>query len=147
MKASPVLKQQSGVMLIEALIAILIFAIGILGIVGLQANAVKQVTDAKFRSDAALLANQLIGGMWVTDRVATTLQNNFMKGKASYVTWAGTATTQAGTVMGTLPGAAEFPPEVDVNAAGLVTVTIYWRAPSEPSGTAPHKYVVIAQIK
>ncbi len=33
-------KNQSGVMLLEALIAILIFSIGILGIVGMQASTI-----------------------------------------------------------------------------------------------------------
>lgn len=54
---------QSGVMLLEALIAILIFSFGVLGIVGLQATAINTVQDAKYRSDAALLANELIGEM------------------------------------------------------------------------------------
>jgi type IV pilus assembly protein PilV len=44
-------------MLLEALIAILIFSFGILGLVGLQANAINLSTDAKYRADAALLAN------------------------------------------------------------------------------------------
>ena len=34
-------KPQSGVMLLEALIAILIFSLGVLGIVGMQASAIK----------------------------------------------------------------------------------------------------------
>lgn len=55
---------QSGVMLLEALIAILIFSLGILGVVGLQASAISSVHDAKFRTDAGLLANELIGQMW-----------------------------------------------------------------------------------
>ncbi|MBL0167679.1 MAG: hypothetical protein IPP85_11320 [Propionivibrio sp.] len=40
-------KQQSGVMLLEALIAILIFSLGVLGIGGLQASAVAATRDAK----------------------------------------------------------------------------------------------------
>jgi type IV pilus assembly protein PilV len=147
MKVLTTKRQQCGVMLLEVLIAILIFAVGILGIVGLQATAVKQVTDARFRSDAALLANQLVGTMWVSDRSATTLQNSFATGQAAYTTWAGTTTTQAGTVMGTLPGVTDYPPTVDINSAGVATISIYWRAPSEAAGTTPHKHVVVAQIK
>jgi len=55
---------QRGSMLLEALISILIFSIGILGIVGLQANSIKISSDAKYRSDASLLANQYLGSMW-----------------------------------------------------------------------------------
>ena len=52
-RAAARLRRQGGFMLIEALIAILIFSIGILGIVGLQAAAVNQSTDARYRSEAA----------------------------------------------------------------------------------------------
>lgn len=69
--------KQSGVMLLEALIAILIFSLGILGVVGMQASAVKANRDAKYRADAGLLANELVGQMMSGDRTGTTLQTNF----------------------------------------------------------------------
>jgi type IV pilus assembly protein PilV len=56
---------QQGVVIIEALIAILIFSFGVLGIVGMQANMVKNTSDSKFRSDAGYIAQQQIGLMWV----------------------------------------------------------------------------------
>ena len=52
--------RQQGVMLLEALVAILIFSIGILAIVGMQASAVRAVTDSRSRSEASFFANQLI---------------------------------------------------------------------------------------
>jgi len=74
-------------MLLEALISILIFSIGILAIIGLQAAAVKASSDAKYRSDASLLANQLIGQMWVSNRASATLQTNFQTGGVAYTAW------------------------------------------------------------
>ena len=53
--------------MLEALIAILIVALGILGTVGLYARSIQNVDDAKFRGEAALLANALLGQMWVSD--------------------------------------------------------------------------------
>jgi type IV pilus assembly protein PilV len=50
--------------ILEALIAILIFSFGVLGIVGMQANMVKNTSDSKFRSDAGYVAQQRIGMMW-----------------------------------------------------------------------------------
>jgi type IV pilus assembly protein PilV len=50
-------------MLIEALIGILIFSIGILALIGMQGTAVKNATDARFRSDASYLANTIVGQM------------------------------------------------------------------------------------
>ena len=56
---------QAGVMLIEALIGILIFSIGILALLGMQGTAIKNTTDARYRSEAAFLATQIVGQMWV----------------------------------------------------------------------------------
>lgn len=56
--------KQKGVMLLEALISILIFSIGILAIIGLQAASIKMSSDAKYRSDASLLAGQYVNAMW-----------------------------------------------------------------------------------
>lgn len=55
---------QEGVVLIEALVAILLFSIGVLGVAGLQAAMVKNTSESKFRADAAYLAQQNIGQLW-----------------------------------------------------------------------------------
>ncbi len=56
---------QHGVVLLEALIAILIFSLGVLGIVGLQAAMIKSTSESKYRADASFIAQQRIGQMWV----------------------------------------------------------------------------------
>jgi type IV pilus assembly protein PilV len=132
-------------MLIEALIAILIFSIGILGIVGLQASAVRQSTDARYRAEAAHLAQLLMGQMWTGDRTAATLKtqyNTCTSGCAGYLAW-------LGTVQGVLPGvdAGEgTTPAVNVSDDGVVTITIYWRSPGDEADAAAHRYDVQAQI-
>ncbi len=154
--------RQSGVMLIEALIAILIFSIGVLGIIGLQGSAVKVSTDAKYRSEAALLANELIGHMWASDRTQATLQAAYASATngAGYQQWAwigsvaATPGTQAapavGTVLGTLPGAMANPPTVAIVPSvgtavptSQVTITIFWQVPGEAT---VHNYMIMAQI-
>lgn len=136
--------RQSGSMLLEGLIAVLIFSMGILAIVGMQAAAVKASSDAKYRSDAGLLANQLIGSMWVSNRTVATLQANFNSPNGpSYLTWlADVQAALPGVVAGT-----QTAPTVVVDAAGIATVTIYWLAPNEPANATPHNYVSVAQIK
>jgi len=144
----------AGVMLLEALIAILIFSIGILGIIGLQASAVQQSTDAKNRAEAAYLADQLMGQMWASDRVAGTLKTQFDSdfcgagGCPAYVTW-------ANTVSATLPGVSlttDTKPSVDIQDAGstpgLVTISIFWRAPTDDPSlpNTRHHYDLQAQI-
>ncbi len=56
--------KQQGVVLLEALIAVLIFSMGILALVGLQATMLKSTTGSKFRSDASYIAQQRIGRIW-----------------------------------------------------------------------------------
>lgn len=68
---------QRGSFMLEALIAILIVALGVLGTVGLYARSVQQVDDAKFRGEAALLASSLIGQMWLTNAHTVALTANF----------------------------------------------------------------------
>ena len=132
-------------MLLEAFIAILIFSMGILAIVGMQASAIKSSTDARYRSQAGLLANQLIGQMWIGDRTPTTMQTNFQGGGgtngAAYTSW-------YSQVQATLPGAAANPPVVTVDpTTSIVTVAVLWKPPSEPTANPAHSYSVIAQIK
>ncbi|MEO8417315.1 MAG: prepilin-type cleavage/methylation domain-containing protein [Methylophilaceae bacterium] len=57
-------KSQQGVVLLESLIAILIFSMGILALVGLQAAMIKSTSDAKYRAEATFIAQQRLGMMW-----------------------------------------------------------------------------------
>ena len=123
---NPTRRSQSGVMLIEALIGILIFSIGILALIGMQATAMKNTTDARYRSEAAFLANQIIGQMWV-DRAH--LESYPSPGYAPRDKW-------AATVAATLPGvdpAGPLAPTIALNAANnnQVTVIIQWQQPGE----------------
>jgi type IV pilus assembly protein PilV len=55
---------QHGVILIEVLVSILIFSVGVLAIVGLQANMIQNTAEAKYRSEASYIAQVRIGRMW-----------------------------------------------------------------------------------
>ena len=136
---------QRGVMMIEALLAILIFSVGILAVVGMQAVAIKSVTDSKTRSDASFLANELMAQMW-TDA-----------GNISSYAYArsGTAPTRLtdwiATVQLRLPGATTVPPIVTVTGAttsgATVQITMRWQLPEEASqGLPPHNFIIIASV-
>ncbi len=113
-------------MLIEALVALLIFAFGVLGIVGLQASMTKAQTQSKSRADASLLAQQLLGSMW-TDSAAN---------QASYATanCAGypRCSEWAARVAAALPGGTV---DVAFVAAQVVEVKITWTPPNEQQHT------------
>jgi type IV pilus assembly protein PilV len=53
-----------GVVLLEALVAITIFMVGVLGVLALQAKMVTSTSASKYRADAAFLATEIIGQMW-----------------------------------------------------------------------------------
>ncbi len=103
-------RKQTGMMLLEAMIAILIFSIGILGVIGLQATSVKLVGDAKYRSDAGQLANDLIGQMWISARrgnaanIPTNLQTLFGHTNSVVGCPASTYACWFANVQNTLPG-------------------------------------------
>lgn len=59
MSLSPPPCKQHGASLIEALIALLIFTIGLLGLAAMQLNALQSTTDSGQRSQAAWLMNDL----------------------------------------------------------------------------------------
>jgi type IV pilus assembly protein PilV len=162
-RSSEGLSGQAGSMLLESFIAILIFSMGILAIVGMQASAVKSSADAKYRSEASLLVNDLLGQMWASDRTAMdplnaanlVLQTQFQGGQGTngpgYTAWYASF-TDATPGPNSLPGSSAFPPTVTVvskpgTTQGLVTVTVFWKAPNEPATAAAHSYSVIAQIK
>ena len=138
--------KQTGIVLLEGLIAILIFSVGVLAVVALQAAAFKQVTDAKFRSDAAMLASQLLGTMWAGDRSTAALQAQYQSTSANPTGF----TLWTADVSSSLPGTDTYPPAVTVAANGsasLVTITLRWLAPGEASTNTPHKFVSVATIR
>lgn len=149
-------KPQSGVMLLEALIAILIFSLGVLGIVGMQASAIKASSDAKYRTDAGLLANELIGQMWSGDREGLILQTNFQgdgaqAGATNVLTDGPLYTAWLQRVVDTLPDVLANPPVVSIvpgvvgppKTSSVVTVMVFWKSPSD---TVVHNYRLVVSI-
>ncbi len=55
--------------LIECLMALLIFSIGILGLLGLEARAINFSVDAEDRNRASVLANEIASNMWINNTV------------------------------------------------------------------------------
>jgi type IV pilus assembly protein PilV len=143
-----------GSVLLEAFMAILLFSIGILGMMGLQAAATKNSSEAKYRAEAAYLANQIIGRMWADsrDNLARYVHNpsvtgpcEFSGGASQYApvtAWIGNSEAH-GTVAGTLPGAVASRQQITVAPDNRVSVTLCWLAPGE---TTPRRFVAVAQI-
>lgn len=118
-------------MLLEALIGILIFSLGVLALVAMQAISVSTVSNARYRTEASFLANEILSQVWV-DR--GTNYNNV----ASYAVTGGVgASTPAqnwvNKVNQLMPSSATYPPTVAIatpaSGGRQVTVTIRWKAP------------------
>lgn len=58
-------RRQRGMALIEAIVAALLLAIGLLGAVGLQARSMSALADAGMRAEATIAADKLLGTMAV----------------------------------------------------------------------------------
>lgn len=139
---------QQGSVLLEALLAILIFSIGILALVGMQATTISNVADAKYRADASFLADQIIGVMWAS-RIATTVSGvttftpdpafacapcTQANGNAATKAWAGTS-----GIAGALPNGSG---SIAISGS-QVTVTMTWQP---PQATTAHRHTAVAYI-
>jgi type IV pilus assembly protein PilV len=114
---------QKGVVLLEALIAILLFSFGILALTGLQAAMIKNTDDAKYRAEASFIAQQKISEIWLNGNNANL---------ASYVV------TDNPTAQ--LP---DGKTTVTVTANRELTVTVKWTLPGETE----HTYFANARVE
>ena len=137
-------KLQQGVMLLEALVGLLIFSIGILGLVGMQAVATKNVSNAQFRSEAGFLASEILGQMSVD-------QKNAASYASTGAVCPGSPTTQLqywACRVARLPGATTFPPTIRVTpiagtTAMTVDVVVRWKV---PDATVPSNFTLSASL-
>ena len=106
MAFKPTARAQQGVVLLESLIAIVIFSMGILALVGLQAAMVSNTAASKFRADASYIAQQKLGQLWAdpANVVAST------------------------TDVPTLPNGVC---DISILAAGQVLIEVKWQQPGE----------------
>ena len=137
--------RQGGVALLEALIGILIFSIGILAVVGMQATAIRTVSDSKYRSEASFLANQLMSQLW-TD--AGNVSAYAYPGSGAVPARLGNWVTQ---VNNRLPGASAVPPIITISSAtangAVVQIEVRWQLPEEASqGLPPRKHMILASV-
>ena len=156
---------QSGMALLEALIGILIFSIGILAMVAMQAASVSAVADAQYRIEAVNAANQLLSQIWVNiDRTsAVTTQTSLMTfehqtgGAPASCDFSGAPGTNAAVTawlnhLNTGRGGAPLLPgtkpemqqiEIDTGVNNRVTITLCWQAPGD---TTPRRHTMVAYV-
>ena len=117
-----------GFTLIEVLVALLIFSLGVLGMVGMQARAVQFGAQSEDRMRAALLADEMVASMWA----------NHSTTPSSTALAAWQARVKDSTVSG-LPNGAGTVSAAD--SSGVVTITITWRPPTRSSTSTGNSYM------
>jgi type IV pilus assembly protein PilV len=125
----------AGFALVEAVVGMLIFTIGVLGLVALLGTMTRAQSASTFRAEAVALSGELIGNMWA-DSVAN---------RISYAS-SGTACTYTPCarwiqkVVTTLPKGSAT---VLIDAAtGVTTISISWTVPTHGA----HSYVTSTSI-
>lgn len=123
---------ERGSILIEGLVAILIFSLGVIALIGMQTLSINESLHGKYRTDASYLANEIIGQMLLD--------------KANVSSYADTASSQSpqreawdDRVTASLPNGSAT---ITMDGSN-VTVVVSWRNSNE---TSSHSYRSIAQV-
>lgn len=118
---------KKGFFIIEALISILIFMIGILGILQLQVGQMQATADAQYRAQASYMAENLMSEIVIDKGNIDTFVD---KTNATYTDW-------ESNLRNVLPGVNENLPEVttSISPTGgtIVTIVVKWKAPQSES--------------
>lgn len=133
---------QRGALLLDALAAIAVFSIGVLGCVTVQALAIRHVHAGHCRSEAAHLVQALVGRMAAENPATLATRYDGETGGEGYAAFSGLARR--------LPGA-DLPanaPQVGVApgptpGSRRVTVAVHWQLPGE---TTAHRHAATVVV-
>jgi type IV pilus assembly protein PilV len=119
-------KNNKGFFVWEAVVAILLFSIGILSVLKVQTEMVQATTDAQYRISASYLAESIIGQI-ILDQAHL---DDYIAGTGTeYTNWLGRVealTKSNSAVVATAPTITK----TIVGGIPKITVTIYWKSPS-----------------
>jgi type IV pilus assembly protein PilV len=124
-----------GFTLIEVMIALLIFSVGILGSVALQAKVVQMATQNSDRARAAVLANEMVSQLWANQSSTPT---------STYLTaWQGRVSDP--TVSGLPNGLGSV--TACAGVANCAQILVTWQATSAKSGSQLSNYTTTVVIQ
>jgi len=111
------------------MMALLIFSVGLLGLLGLEARVMNISTNSENRSRAAMLASEVASQMWLNDTVVPTAP--------AIVAAAANANNQT---LGGLPGGAVTVTQIGTTNAADITVT--WQETTGPASTLTTRVIL-----
>ena len=140
-----------GFSLVEVLVAIVVFSMGVLGLMRLQATAVRMSTDARQRAEATFLADQLLARMLISDPATAASFAHRPEGAVACAPTGAASTNAVVTewltqVAATLPRAvaAEQQVIVSTGAATDVTVRLCWK---NAEADTPHVFEITNRVQ
>lgn len=131
---------ERGFALLEVLISVLLFSIGILGIVGIVGTSMRVSNDARYRAEAVNLADSIVADIWNT--APAQLDSQFGSTGPKLAAWR-TKTAEL------LPATSGTSLQLDITQPGLslqsrsIVITVSWQL---PGAAEIHSYVTTAQI-
>lgn len=121
-------KKNKGIFIMESIIALMIFMIGILGIIKYQGESIIATSDSQYRINASLMADSLIGDMWIQQGNIDTIVD---KSSDTYKDW---FTQLESSLPRVVDGESETAPIITlvngVGGAKVINITIKWKQPN-----------------
>lgn len=138
MRIAAMSSRRVGSALIESLLAVLIFSVGLLSLLALLTATLKESDNARYRSEASLLATDLVSRMWSGERSLSSLRQRFDPLADEYQRW-------LERVQSTLPGVTNNKnlPELLIDDERTITLTLRWQIPSDMQ---QHQLVVVTRL-
>jgi type IV pilus assembly protein PilV len=118
---------QRGSSLLEGLLAIILFSMGLLSLLMLLSATLIESSNARYRIEASLLISDLVSHMWIGDHSLNGLKTRFADTTSKdYQSW-------FTSVSNRLPGvsAKSNAPQITIDDARNVTVNIRWQVPGD----------------
>ncbi|HEX6138493.1 MAG TPA: hypothetical protein VF059_12615 [Casimicrobiaceae bacterium] len=123
-----------GVFLLEALLALVVFSLATIGLLGVVGAALRESGNAQWRNEALDIAASTLARMWAEDPAALAARYDAATNGSGYQALLGAAMR--------LPGVTPFvnAPVVTIEDGVLggrrISVTVHWRVPAERD---PHR--------
>ncbi len=137
---------QQGSFILEAIISLILFAVGLISLMSLSAQAINQVGQSKARNDASYLVGELLSEMWVSGTVNLTAWSTRLQtvlpeatGTVYLANCDCAATSGADLCSGPSAGTA-----VAVGNSQAVTVCVNWTDRRDPAN--PRRYQASSMI-
>lgn len=130
-RSRSVAQDQTGFVIVDVLIAILLFSVGVLGLIALQSAMTKSQLESKVRADASYLANELVAQMW-SDTANINAYTSDCESHGPCKTWQSKVTAALPSGEGA----------VSANASGGISITISW---TNTAGDQ-HRYVTQTSV-